>query len=110
MGLLWTFCALAAAINPSPALWVFITEHAWLQGTQTVSVLNPVVGYTFYFLAFVTWCVLVFKPGRRRVLRLAGLGVAWAMWWILRRISGEELYCILNAATSRLPSTTWQGW
>ena len=80
IGFLWAFFALAAAINPSPTLWVFITEHAWLQGTQKVSVLNPVVGYTFYFLAFVTWCVLSLSPGRRWGWRLLGLGVVWSMW------------------------------
>jgi hypothetical protein len=91
MGFFWAFSALFAAINPSPALWVFITEHAWLQGTQKVSVLNPVVGYTFYFLAFVTWCVLSLTPGRRRGWRLSGLGAVWSMWlvgWIV--VSGIE--------------------
>jgi hypothetical protein len=81
LGFLWSFFALAAAINPSPGLWVFITEHAWLQGTTKVSVLNPVVGYTFYFLAFVTWLVIFLLPGKL-VLRLGGLCAAWAMWWV----------------------------
>jgi len=81
LGLLWTLFALAAAIDPGPGLWVFITEHAWLQGTTRISVLNPVVGYAFYFLAFVTWLVLFLVPGKR-MLRLGGLAAAWAMWWI----------------------------
>jgi hypothetical protein len=29
----------------------------------------------------VTWLVIFLLPGKR-VLRLGGLGAAWAMWWV----------------------------